>query len=220
MSDSRINFTDDLLEFQRADSEFDIELDGIAAQLSPENAAIERALRQRWLINREDRNKIIAEYHRLLAPLRLWSRFLTAIGVPRQTAYDMKAAAERVSCTEFGQFGRQELFRIANKRRRQTYRRARETRKSPLTSQKFVESISSNVERLMARLPDDIRIEAFDQLVERLADLLVAPRSRPPEAQYFQPKLPARLRRAQNLLPWPMAITTGPETLPPESRSQ
>ena len=111
-----------VFEAQRADGQFAVELDKIAAELSPNDAAVEHRLRERWVLNREDRNNIIADYHRLLSPLRLWTRFLNAIGLPRQTAYDMKAAAERVVRTESVQSESQTLFPIIGKRNGQTGR--------------------------------------------------------------------------------------------------
>jgi hypothetical protein len=77
------------------------ELGQLASGLEPEQAAVEFKLRCEFItaerslfMTRLERGRILASYKILYGPSRKWSEFCRIVNLPRQTAYDLMAAAD------------------------------------------------------------------------------------------------------------------------------
>lgn len=72
-------------------------LDELASQLNPNERRIELGLRSRWNASRREQGLVLKAYQDLYKPLRLWKKFLTAVGVVHRTAYRLIDDAAAVS---------------------------------------------------------------------------------------------------------------------------
>lgn len=77
------------------------ELGQLAAGLEPEEAGIELKLRGEFIsaerglfLNCRERGRVVAGYKAIYGPKRKWSEFCRIVKLPRQTSYDLLAAAE------------------------------------------------------------------------------------------------------------------------------
>lgn len=125
----------------------------LASDLRGDLAAREKALRPRLIdverllfLNRAEKGRILLQYKAIYGPLRKWSAFLRIIGLPRQSSYDLMAAAE---CTSSVQ---------------STFRQSRRA----MTVDQAINKASLSVARLFERLNDDDKRQAAEQLVLRL----------------------------------------------------
>jgi hypothetical protein len=77
------------------------ELGQLAAGLEPEEAGVELRLRGEFIsaerglfLNCRERGRVVAGYKAIYGPKRKWSEFCRIVKLPRQTSYDLLAAAE------------------------------------------------------------------------------------------------------------------------------
>lgn len=87
-------------ETERYLDQMDSELERLSSTLNVEAADQERAWRRdliaverRLFLNRVDKGRILLKYKGIYGPLRKWSEFLSIVGLPRQTSYELMAAA-------------------------------------------------------------------------------------------------------------------------------
>ena len=72
-------------------------LDELASKLDPKGRQIEAGLRSRWNASRREQGLVLKAYQDLYKPLRLWKKFLAAVGIVQRTAYRLIDDAEAVS---------------------------------------------------------------------------------------------------------------------------
>ena len=77
------------------------ELGQLAAGLEPEETGVELKLRGEFIsaerglfLNCRERGRVVAGYKAIYGPKRKWSEFCRIVKLPRQTSYDLLAAAE------------------------------------------------------------------------------------------------------------------------------
>jgi protein gp37 len=137
------------------------ELGFLAAELEPEEAAVELKLRgeyisaeRRLFLTRLERGRILAGYKALYGPMRKWSEFLRVIGIARRTAYDLLDAVEESeapACAETAQ--------------------SRRKKPGPAVGYDFdtaVDKAEASLNRIFKGLTEIQRQQALDALVDRL----------------------------------------------------
>lgn len=131
-------------------SKVDASLSDLAKELNEEQADKEKKLRsellgadQKLFQTRQDRAKIIQEYHGLYNPLRKWADFCRAVAMPKRTAYD--------------------LLRVAREEESNRAKSARfdQKTKPKLTPQEAAVRAKSSVNRLLKGLTGETRREAL-----------------------------------------------------------
>jgi len=126
----------------------------LAKDLNLEQAAREKRLRPKLLKTdeklfqtRQDRAKIIKEYHVLYNPLRKWADFCRAVDLPKRTAYDLLKAARE------GEANRAESARLAPEV------------KPERTPQDVAQKAKTSVDRLLKGLSEENRQKALEMIM-------------------------------------------------------
>lgn len=133
----------------------------LARGLEPDQAAVERKLRGKYIsaerrlfLTRLERGQILAAYKALYGPLRKWSEFLRVIGIARRTAYDLLDTANEAQssvCAESAQS-----------------RRKKEGSAVGYDFDTAVDKAEASLNRIFKGLTETQRQDALDILVDRL----------------------------------------------------
>jgi protein gp37 len=133
-----------------------VELDRLAADLEPIQTEAERRLRNRYLkvegklfSDRQEKGRVLREYHALYAPLGKWSEFLRIAEVDRRTAYRWIELADEQLCQN-------------------DTTAASPSERPAITAAQVVVKATKAVQRLVSRLQDQDQVEAARQVIEAL----------------------------------------------------
>jgi protein gp37 len=137
------------------------ELGQLAAGLEPEEAGVELKLRGEFIsaerglfLNCRERGRVVAGYKAIYGPKRKWSEFCRIVKLPRQTSYDLLAAAEAEEMMDST-----ESVQSSGKARR-----------SPVSYDfdTAVDKAEASINRIFKRLTETQRQQALDALFDRL----------------------------------------------------
>ena len=137
------------------------ELGQLAAGLEPEEAGVELKLRGEFIsaehglfLNCRERGRVVAGYKTIYGPKRKWSEFCRIVNLPRQTSYDLLAAAEAKEMIDST-----ESVQSSGKARRSPVGYDFDT---------AVDKAEASINRIFKGLTETQRHQALDALLDRL----------------------------------------------------
>jgi hypothetical protein len=137
------------------------ELGQLAAGLEPEEAGVELKLRGEFIsaerglfLNCRERGRVVAGYKAIYGPKRKWSEFCRIVKLPRQTSYDLLAAAEAEEMLDST-----ESVQSSGKARRSPVGYDFDT---------AVDKAEASINRIFKGMTETQRQQALDALVDRL----------------------------------------------------